>query len=180
MIRTGIKWISPLGSFAKFDGTTWTEYNTSLSLYLTSSIEIDNNDLKWVGTKGGGLFSFDGTILATYDTTTSGIPSDMVYDVKIDQNGSKWIATDKGLAVFDDKNWLVYNISNSGLPYNVINAIAIAPDGDKWIGTENGLAQFDGTNWTIYNTSNSGIPYDEIISVSVDNTGKFGSELTED
>jgi len=107
-----------------------------------------------------------------YDTTNSGLPSNVVWAIAIDGSGNKWIGTRGGLAVFDGTNWTVYNTSNSGLPSDWILAIAIDDMGNKWIGTiGGGLAEFDGTNWTVYNTSNSGLPDNYVDAIAIDASG---------
>ena len=68
-----------------------------------------------------------------YDTTNSGLPSNVVWAIAIDGSGNKWIGTRGGLAEFDGTNWTVYNTSNSGLPDNWVEAIAIDDMGNKWM-----------------------------------------------
>ena len=102
-----------------------------------------------------------------YDTSNSGLPSDMVSSIVIDGSGNKWIGTDGGgLAVFDWKNWTVYEE-----PFTFISTIAIDGSENKWIGSWGNLALFDGTNWTEYNESNSGLPSDVINTIAIDGSG---------
>ncbi len=74
----GNKWIGTYGGgLAKFDGTTWTTYNTAnsgLPNNYVRAIAIDANGNKWIGTYGGGLAKFDGTTWTTYNTANSGLP----------------------------------------------------------------------------------------------------------
>jgi len=141
-----------------------------------SSIAIDQNDTKWIGTAEldveGGLVEFDGTSWIIYNTSNSGLPSDYINTIAIDKFGTKWIGTHWGLTEFDGTNWITYNTSNSGLPYSVVWSITIDENGTKWIGTDSGgLAEFDGTNWTTYNHSNSSLPRDYVNSVAIDENG---------
>jgi ligand-binding sensor domain-containing protein len=65
------------GGLAKFDGVNWTVYNTSnsgLPLTMLSSIAIDGEGNKWIGTYGGGLAKFDGVNWTVYNTSNSGLP----------------------------------------------------------------------------------------------------------
>ena len=74
-----------------------------------------------------------------YDTANSGLPSDLVRDLAIDEQGNIWMGTrGGGLANFDGVNWTVYNTANSGLPDDLIVALAIDEQGNKWIGTAGG------------------------------------------
>jgi ligand-binding sensor domain-containing protein len=83
-----------------------------------------------------------------YNKQNSGIPSDRIESIAVDNKNVKWFGTDAGLARFDGTNWTVYDSVNSPLPSSFINVVF--PDEEKlWIGTPNGLIIFDGTNWMI-------------------------------
>ena len=75
-----------------------------------------------------------------YNTSNSGIPTDRVYAIARDLDGSHWIGTgyDGGVAHFDGDSWTVYTSSNSGLPGNIVISIAIDPSGLHWFGTQGG------------------------------------------
>jgi ligand-binding sensor domain-containing protein len=191
----GNKWIGTIpywngstyvgGGLSRFDGVNWTVYNTSnsgLPDNWVTTIAIDIQGNKWIGTYGGGLAKFDGVRWTVYNTSNSGLPDDDVNAIAIDGRGNKWIGTHGGgLAKFDGVNWTVYNTSNSGLPSNNVRAIAVDGQGNKWIGTESywngstyvggGLAKFDGVNWTVYNTSNSGLPNNDVTAIAIDGQG---------
>ncbi len=109
-------------------------------------IEMEG-DLVWIGT-GGGLVKYDRSSESTvfYDRSNSGIPSNGVYSITIDESGNKWIGTSEGLVKFDGITWTVYNTSNSGLPSNEVNRIIIDESGNKWMGTGDGLVKFNGTD----------------------------------
>ena len=93
-----------------------------------------------------------------YNTLNSGIPSNSINTIAIDNNGNKWIGTGAGLVKYNNGNWTVYNSSNSGIPGNSISSISIDTKGNKWIGMYwGGIAKFDGTNWVVYNGSNSSL-----------------------
>lgn len=107
-----------------------------------------------------------------FNTSNSGIPENLVHCITIDNNGTKWVGTDFGLATFDDVNWTVYSTFNSGLPNNSVRCIYIDSNHVKWIGTlDGGLTRFDGTNWQSYNTFNSNICNDLINDIKPDSAG---------
>lgn len=65
------------GGIVKFDGTTWTVYdqsNSDLPSDIFSSITIDNQGNKWIGTLDSGLAKFDGTNWTVYNTSNSDLP----------------------------------------------------------------------------------------------------------
>jgi ligand-binding sensor domain-containing protein len=83
-----------------------------------------------------GLAKFDGVNWTVYNTSNSGLPSNYIRALAIDEKGNIWIGTaSQGLVKFDGKNWTVYKRSNSGLPDNNVTAIAIDGRGNKWIAT---------------------------------------------
>jgi hypothetical protein len=63
-----------------------------------AAIEDDNKF--WFTNYDNGIAVYDGSEWTFYTTLNSGLPSDTVYQIAIDSDGTKWIATDKGLARF--------------------------------------------------------------------------------
>ena len=120
------------GALAKFDGTTWTIYdawNSGMPDNNVSSVAVEQNGTKWIGTSFGNVAEFDGTNWIIH--TGFG----RVYSITIDENGIKWIGASVGLAKYDGTNLTIYNTSNSGLPNNNVSSVAIDENGVKWIGT---------------------------------------------
>jgi hypothetical protein len=102
--NAGNKWIGTYRGLAKFDGVSWTVYNTSNSGLPNNDVEaiaIDNTGNKWIGTYGEGLAKFDGVNWTVFNISNSGLLSDYVYAIAIDNAGNKWIGTwGGGLAVY--------------------------------------------------------------------------------
>ena len=107
-----------------------------------------------------------------FNTSNSLLPDNTVRCITIDSQNRKWIATDFGLAVFDDTSWTIYNTFNSPLPDNNVRTIAIDAADAKWIGTQNGgLTRFDNTTWTTWNTFNSTLPDNQVKAIAFDTSG---------
>lgn len=110
----------------------------------------------------------DTSLWVVMNTTYCDIPTNYLTCIETDEvNNDKWIGTDqKGIVVYNDKEWKIYDDTNSPLPDNFINCIFIDNDNTKWIGTYNGgIAKFDGTTWQIFNKSNSTLPSNNITSI---------------
>ena len=96
-----------------------------------------------------------------------------VNSIVIDNQGVKWIATEKGVVKFDGKKWTNYadnkslNSSVSVLAFDILLKI-----NQLWMGSNLGLNSMevaDTTNSIInYNTTNSGILSDSITALGID------------
>lgn len=131
---------------------------------------IHENSL-WVGTKVG-ITKFD---LSTgnykiYDKSNSNLPCDLVYEIFIDKNNIKWIATyGGGLAKLDKESIEVFNSSNSNLPSNNIFAIASDNQSELWLGSDKGLIKFNSSNIFTFNQDNSPLPSNLIFDITIEN-----------
>ncbi len=156
---------------------------------IVNALAEEGNEI-WVGTSGGlvQIDKFSGTT-TFYNTSNSGLPSNIVHSIAIDGSGNKWIGTnDGGLVRFDGTNWDVYNTSNSGLPDNSVLSIAIDGSGNKWIGTAGGgLARFDGVSIQEPNivVSDDTLDFDQVflgvtdtLTLEVSNTGTLDLLIT--
>jgi len=116
-------------------------------------VAIDNNDVKWLARyryndeslslESVGLSRFDGISWEGYTTDNSGLPSNFVYSISIDNN-TKWIGTDEGVSRFDGETWTTFTTENSGLCDNKVNAIAVEKNNTIWFGTDNGVSKYTG------------------------------------
>ncbi|HIN38699.1 MAG TPA: T9SS type A sorting domain-containing protein [Flavobacteriales bacterium] len=109
-----------------------------------------------------------------YNTTNSGLASNVVQCVNIGLSDTVWVGAINGLVKYDNtSSWTTYNTSNSGLPNDGVYSVTIDQLGRKWIGTwGGGIAVFEGAaNWTIFNTSNSGLPHNFVNVITIDPIG---------
>lgn len=136
-------WCGTFGSgLFLFDGSKWTQYTTSNSQLpsdYVGFVAVDNDNVLWLNCRdpqypdkmgsefGLGLTRFDGTRWDTYNTGNSPIPSNCLYEIKIDADNNKWLATagDVGIASFNGTDWHIYNSDNSGIALNEVTRIAI-------------------------------------------------------
>lgn len=114
----------------------------------------------------------DTSVWIDFQVFNSGIQSNALSAIAIDQNGVKWIGSlTDGLISYDDINFVVYNELNSPLPDNRVNCISVDQQNNIWIGTDFGIAIFNGASWTIYNRDNSGLTSEIINSIKFDSDG---------
>lgn len=134
------------------DTSVWIDYQVSNSAIPSNalySIAIDENDVKWIGTRTTGLIRYDELNYSIYNTSNSQIPSNWINCITIDNQNRVWVGTDNGIGIFDGNSWIVYNSGNSGLFKNYVNKIRFY-NNIVWVGTSGGLFKFDGINWTAY------------------------------
>ncbi|MCX6152237.1 MAG: PEGA domain-containing protein [Ignavibacteriales bacterium] len=157
------------------DTTVWVNFKTSNSGLPSSyilSIAVDKNNLKWIGTDGGGLAVFDEKDWIIYATDNSPIPDNRINVLYIDDEDNIWIGTTSaGLVKFYNNNWTIYDKNNSGLPADMITAIIKDKNGNLWVGTyDKGVAVFNGDIWKAYDIDNSDLPSNYISSIAIIDT----------
>jgi hypothetical protein len=166
----------------KYDGFSWTLYDTSNcgitdNSINTNTIDVDSQGDIWFGTHsrvtwaGTGVSKFDGANWKTYNSD-NGLVYNNVWDIETDAQGNEWFVTSHGISEFDGNNWTSYTSATTGnelvdIAYN----IAIDGHGNKWFGTSLGLLKFDGTNWTTFTTSNSGLVSSQVNAIAFDKGG---------
>jgi hypothetical protein len=137
-------------------------------------LAIDKNNSIWV-LHDEGISKFDGTFWATFDTTNSQIPSNIIGSIDFDGKGNVWIGTSKGIAVYKDNVWVSYNSSNSPILFDACS-IKVDKEDNVWItslfnnypliGTE--LIRYNNGKWKIYNSKNSCLPDNVVLSINFD------------
>ncbi len=145
----GNTWSATLMGLFKFDGTKWTLFSTTASLY---SIGFDKSG-KLFAISSDGLLRFDGTKFIKI----GGDPgSKLVFDKK----GNIWmVGYVNGIIKYDGSTFTSYNSSNSPFQSNYFFTIGVDRNDQVWAGGQGAtLVKFDGSNWTVYDTTNCPIP----------------------
>ena len=131
-------------SFTNYKLQPTTSEKESLN-YLTS-INIDNQNNIWVGTQGGGIYSFkpeDGKFYSLKENGFSG--NDVVINNNIrciakDNAGYLWVGTQEGISVLDPKLKTIQNYAHNAeekesLSQNSIYSFFQDSNGSMWVGT---------------------------------------------
>ncbi|MAE18444.1 hypothetical protein CMK12_05840 [Candidatus Poribacteria bacterium] len=102
-----------------------------------------------------------------------GLPHGTVHDILAAKNGTVWLATDEGVAMYDGKMFETYTTSE-GLAGNRIFAICSAEKdiglksegsgGKIWFATNGGISSFNGRNFKSYTAEDSGLPSNNVLS----------------
>jgi hypothetical protein len=107
-------------------------------------------------------------------SATTGLPSEMVYDLISLPDGRMVIGTEDGLAFWQPATekvlmdqWEVFNTRNSPLPSDRVISLAYSPEAVLWVGTSHGLARVEGDEWEIYRNADLGISDDQINGIVI-------------
>lgn len=155
-------------------------------------IMVDANDIKWIYNREGELTVFNGSTVKTVNknANTGNLPGPANCFVT-DNNGTVWIGTNDGVALFHDSNKIfknnTYSCSRILIPRNDgtgqadyllsgQSVLAIAVDGanNLWFGTTNGVIQTSNDGQTTYHhftTENSPLPADKVSDIAIDDDG---------
>ena len=145
----------------KFDGQTWTNYDTTNSDLKDNrvwNLISDTNGVLWIGyLYDEGLTRFDGTTWTTYTTSNSGILSNFIGDFYVDEKNILWILSGLGISKFDGLIFTNYPIT---FPPNLLaSAFLVEDSGSVWFATR-GLMHYNlitGSS-VLYDETNSNIP----------------------
>ncbi len=152
----GIKWICSNAGLIKYDGSSWTLFNSGNSTlpsnYVNSAYK-DTDGKLWISTNGG-LVCVENGNWTVFNTSNCNIPSNGILSVTSDELGILWIGSQGGLTKYNGNTWITYTPSNSQLPGWHVRKVVIE-NNIKWVVTNSGLASFDGSNWTVYYSAQS-------------------------
>lgn len=110
-----------------------------LSQSTAQSILLDHKGTLWIGTKSG-LNSYTQEGIKTYlhhSGDPHSLPSNYINHLTEDSLGNFWIATSKGLALYDDEQDQ-FNTVNSSIIYS-----SVGVEGGMWFGSESAIHCYD-------------------------------------
>ena len=150
----GDKWFtSPLGGITHFDGVTFTNYNTSNGLLSqnVTSLLIDNQDNKWIGTDlGMSVLNTSNTSFFDHIEMYSLPPPhdsiNPVVDIAMDSYERIWIAiyvgylAEGGIAYWNGSQWEDFHVSD-GLAGPNVRGLAIDSQDNVWVATSTGVSK---------------------------------------
>ncbi|RYU80766.1 type IX secretion system anionic LPS delivery protein PorZ [Hymenobacter persicinus] len=160
-------------------------------------LALDDNGYAWVSQArlgGNGMVCYDDKTKGVryFASGGEGLPSGEVYDVVKDRKGDIWVATSKGVAVYNDPSQvflagngvdfrtpIVRRGPSSGFPAlrdEVVHAVAVDGGNRKWFGTDRGLWLFNedaDEALQHFTTENSPLPTNNIVDIDInDRTGE--------
>ncbi len=107
------------------------------------TIVQDRQGFLWFGTDGGGLIRFDGKRFTAF-TTTEGLCNDLVFYAQEDKDGKLWLATAKGVSIFQTKKFVPVPDALKPLSSLQVRSMLIDSKNTVCFGTNKGGFVFDG------------------------------------
>lgn len=142
------------------DTTIWvdlTKWTSTIPSNNLSTIRIDENNIKWIGTTDKGLIKMEGNSFTLYDPSNSMLPGKKINVIEVAPDNSLWVGTDYGFVIIKDNIWELFN-SDNNLPANTITSFVFLDDGTVTIGTSNGVSTKTGnefvSNRVVQSTTN--------------------------
>ena len=101
--------LGPLG--ALFAQGNWQSFTTENTILVDNQINdvLIVDDVKWIGTNWG-LYTYDNTSWVDY---TDVLPHPLVNSISIDKEGSIYVCTLSGIAIYDGISWETITSQNS-------------------------------------------------------------------
>lgn len=172
---------SPPGLSVLADSLWYNELNRGLlAMYPVNCLAARSDGFVMGGTSGIGVArhkydnKVDGVTGASYYTSEwSGLESDQVLSVMIEENDDQWFGTEYGLyehqSFETQMEWTMYT-RQDGLLCDTITAIVMDQEGVFWYGSPHGLVSYDGYSWDPFTVSD-GLAGNEINDLAIDADG---------
>jgi ligand-binding sensor domain-containing protein len=176
-------WAGSFAGITRYEAGEWRYREIPNNSSTLTAIVRGVDNLLYIATEGGGLFTYDGANAFTRQTVADGLPSNDLRALLIDQDGRLWVGTGAGLALRGVNYWLVFTTANSGLASDDITSLTLDGAGNIWIGTAaNGISVFDPTAngadaWSTQTAAN-GLPANAINALSNDPSGAIWAATT--
>jgi ligand-binding sensor domain-containing protein len=133
-------WVASLSGLLKYDGTSWTVYDTSNSDLPHNelfAVGVGKEDNVWVGhTVNYGVSIYDGTNWTNYNKNNSIFDPYEVRDIVFDKNNNPWFGSWKYIWTLENDKWK--NIRHREEDDNIIsriNEIVVDKNNDIWFTT---------------------------------------------
>lgn len=191
-------WIASGSDVKVFDGHTWTTYAYNDGLPCNTGITaivVDGSGNVWVGTRpdvtefgsfGGGLARFDGASWTIYNTDNSGLTSNDIQAIVINEAGQIWIQAGyepwNGINRFDGATWTTYPTIKAAIEADYEDILTtinenslwtIEPPNKIWTTEGDGLSVFDGASWSTHTTLDSGPISNGVWTMTIDGVGQL-------
>lgn len=140
----GSYWFGTKGALSHWKNGAWTHWygDKGEHVLFVFSVAVDDSDNVWFSDRMTGIHRMDKNGFVTRFDEKSGLPNNIVWDIRSDSLQRIWITTNGGVCRYARRNWTTFG-PQTGLTTPYI--WPIFPEGNRiWVGTSGeGLAFLD-------------------------------------
>lgn len=147
---------------------TWTRADGLAQDEILDAV-LDKRGRLWAATESMGLTMLEGGRALQFNVANGGLPSDVVFGLLEDRDGSMWVATARGLVrVLGNRAIRIGTLS--GLPHAPVFRMLQTANGGLLVGTERGAYRLDRSSGRFQRLSPE-LPEDGVPSMAEDRAG---------
>lgn len=114
----GRVYVGGIDGFHVYDGNSWKHIKEGLHKNKTiNDLVVDMNGTLWLGTYGSGILRYDGKKLKNITTEGTGLASNTIFSMDLDQYNNIWLGTYEGLCVFNESGLVGQVATDGSSPY---------------------------------------------------------------
>jgi signal transduction histidine kinase/ligand-binding sensor domain-containing protein len=115
----------------EFDGKAWAEVPATRGQRVDALTSSADGEQLWIGTRGSGLFNYDGKSLRRY-TRADGLAANSIRNVSCDSENRLWVMTGQGVTLRTEGEWITDVFAEQKIASDG-GRIKRASDGSIWI-----------------------------------------------
>ena len=166
--RNGNIWFASWEGIIQYNGNSFTNITSNISLSRFFSVLEDRKGNFWFGSLGSGVYYYDGKSFQNF-TTKDGLANNRVTYIYEDKKGNIWFGTEGGASCYNGKSFRNFT-TRDGLPDNDVNSIIEDKTGNFWFGTRGDACFYDGKAFTKF-TNKDGIAFKNVRHIIEDKNG---------
>ncbi len=143
-------WIGTYSGLFKYRGNPFISYgiHDGLNNNFIFGITRDSKDNLWAGSQGGGLYKFNDGEFSQFNNE-NGLDANGVNMIYEFRPGVLWLATDKGLTIYDGKTFTKQK-DTSSVWTNLINTIYKDSKNNIWLASKGCAYKYNGEKFIFY------------------------------